>query len=263
MSMTATIKDIVDGARSHEFWVTFAQNDIKSKYRRSRLGQIWITLSVAIFIGVIGSIYNTRFSSGMANYMAYLTVGYIVWLFMSDIMVSGCNVLIKAKAFMLQKPWPISVFYFRYIYSQILTNLHHCILIIPVFLWLELWPGLQGIVLALLGYLWMIFSAFWVSMLVSITAVRYRDFAPIIQSLMRMAFFATPVFWVYHPVGDLVDKVIQLNPFFYYVSIVRDPLLTGTVSLNEWLISVGMGLTVMVLALVVFSRTRNKIIYWL
>ena len=56
MEIREAFYDIIFGAKNFQFWTVFATNDVKSKYRRSKLGQGWITLSVAIFLVVIGSL---------------------------------------------------------------------------------------------------------------------------------------------------------------------------------------------------------------
>src|SRR4051812_38921137 len=50
--------DILESVTVNDLWRTFAWNDVMARYRRSRLGQFWITISVAIFIGSIGFFYG-------------------------------------------------------------------------------------------------------------------------------------------------------------------------------------------------------------
>ena len=64
-----------------EFWGTFAWNDVKARYRRSRIGQFWITISVGLFVLGVGLVYSGIFGIPMAQYMPRVAVAYVVWTF--------------------------------------------------------------------------------------------------------------------------------------------------------------------------------------
>ncbi len=257
------IQDVIDGAKSYEFWMTFGMNDIKAKYRRSKLGQWWITLSVALFILVIGALYQGIFNADSKTYLVYVAIGYIIWLFMQDSIGSGCLVIAQAKPFLLQKKWPISTFIYRLVYREILIFFHHVVLVPPLFLWLGLWPGLIGIFYSILGMLLVIFTSFWIIFLLAIISLRFRDFSPIIQSLLRMAFFATPIIWQERNLGQLGEYINLLNPFGYFLKIVREPLLGNSFPQQAWLVSSCISVGLLVLTLCVFASTNKRIQYWL
>ena len=80
----STVSDeIVAGFRVWRVWGIMGWDDIRQRYRRSVLGPFWITLSMGIFILLLGIIYSRLFHIELQHYMPYLTVGYIVWGFMS------------------------------------------------------------------------------------------------------------------------------------------------------------------------------------
>lgn len=263
MGIGAAVKDVIDGFKLRQFWMTFGLNDIKAKYRRSKLGQWWITISVAFFITVIGGLYRGIFDADSGNYLAYLAIGYITWLFIQDSVNSGCNILAQAKAFMLQKSWPTSTFVYRLVYKELLVLAHHAILLPPIFLWLGLWPGLSGLFYGFMGLCMTAFTSFWVVFLLAIISLRYRDFPPIAQSLMRMAFFATPIIWIERDLGAFGDLVTLLNPFGYFIKIVRDPLLGMGFPIQAWLIAITISLLMVLISLLTLSLTKNRLSYWL
>ena len=129
MTLKNFFLDIFLGIKKYNFWMTYGINDIKTKYRRTKLGQWWITLSVALFLFIIGGFFKGAFYADFDIYLAYLSVGYISWLFMQDCVNGGCNILIQSKSFLLQKSWPISIFIFRFIYREIIILLHHAVLL--------------------------------------------------------------------------------------------------------------------------------------
>lgn len=263
MILQHAIADVRDGAVQHEFWRTFAANEIASRYRRSRLGQFWITLSVAIFIIVIGGLYRGIFDADRGTYFAYFAVGYIVWILISDTISRSCSLFVSNKTFLLQRATPVSVFSYRLVLIEIYTFAHHLVILPPIFLYLGLWPGIGGLVQSLLGLVLIVYVAFWTSLVLGIAALRYRDLAPISQSLVRMAFFATPIIWVERDLGGFGEVVNTLNPFRYFLTLVRAPLLREPVAMSDYAVSLGLAALLTLAALALLERTRSRITYWL
>ena len=263
MTFKEAIYDLTNGAKNHEFWMTFGMNDVKAKYKRSRLGQWWITLSVALFIFVIAGLFRGVFSVESDNYLAYVSVGYVLWLFMQDSINTGTVILAQAKPFLMQRKWPISTFVYRLVYREILIFLHHIVLLPPIFMWLGLWPGFVYMAYAFLGLAMVIFTGFWVVMIVSIIGLRYRDIQPIIQSFLRMAFFATPIIWLNRDLGAMGNWIVMLNPFSYFVQLVRDPLLDQVFPTQAWLVAIGITPIMISATIFVVSKFSERITFWL
>ena len=262
MTLKNFFLDIFLGIKKFNFWKTYGVNDIKSKYRRTKLGQWWITSSVALFLIIIGGFFKETFYDDSHIYLAYLSVGYISWLFMQDCVNGGCNILIQSKSFLLQKSWPISVFIFRFICREIIILLHHVVLLIPIFLFLGYSQGISGIVLSLCGLILTIFTAIWVSLFFSIICLRYLDISLFIKSTMRMIFFATPIIWIDRNFGQIGELMILYNPFAYFIKIIRDPLLGYGFPSEAWIVAIVISISCFFISLTTLSITKNKLNYW-
>lgn len=259
----SALQDIADGIKNYQFWMTFGSNDITSKYRRTKLGQLWITLSIAIFILVLGVIFGNNFYPENEIYLAHLSVGYISWLFMQDCVNSGSSILTEGKPFLLQKNWPKSIFILRLVYRETLIFLHHIVLLPIIFIWLKILPGINDLIFGLCGLIFTIFTAFWVVLFVSIIGIRYRDFPKVIQSLMRIAFFTTPIIWVDRSIGRLGEILITYNPFVYFLKIIRDPLLGNGFPSDAWIVASIISIFCILISLITLSITKDKLNYWL
>ncbi|MGN5480598.1 hypothetical protein ACTMU2_39275 [Cupriavidus basilensis] len=75
----AGLKDIQASFGGWHVWWTPALNDVKRRYRRSRLGQFWLTLSMAITIGGLGTVYSTLFKMDVAEYLPYISITFVFW----------------------------------------------------------------------------------------------------------------------------------------------------------------------------------------
>ena len=66
--------DMVRGLLAWEIWTLLGVSDIRQRYKRSRLGQFWITASMAIFIVSIGVVYSLLFNQPIYDYVPLLAV---------------------------------------------------------------------------------------------------------------------------------------------------------------------------------------------
>src|SRR6266516_1216378 len=83
--------DVVEGMSKSWMWWTMATQDIALRYRGSVLGPFWLTISMAIMIAALGLIYSRLFNMEINRYLPFLTVGLVVWQFVSSVMIDGCN----------------------------------------------------------------------------------------------------------------------------------------------------------------------------
>ena len=73
------IRDIIDGALLWGLWGSLAWEDIRQRYRRSKIGPFWLTISMGVMIAGMGFLYAELFHTDVHSYLPYLAVGVIVW----------------------------------------------------------------------------------------------------------------------------------------------------------------------------------------
>src|ERR1700733_9642855 len=69
--------EILAGFRAWRIWTILGWDDIRQRYRRSVLGPFWITLSMGIFLLLLGVIYSRLFHMDLPTYLPYLSLGFI------------------------------------------------------------------------------------------------------------------------------------------------------------------------------------------
>ena len=92
-------------------------------------------------------------------------------------------------------------------------------------------------------------------------SARFRDVPPIISSVMQIAFFMTPIFWMPSSLPDR-QAFVHFNPFYYLVEVVRAPLLGQTPPLSVWLTVIAFNCVAAPVAIIFFARCRARIPFW-
>ena len=259
---TATaIADIVSGALLWRLWGRLGWNDILQRYRRSLLGPLWLTASMAIMVVALGVLYAELFKTPVDRLMPYLSVGVVIWTLVSSFLTEAGSLFTSSESYIKQIRLPYSVYVYRSCWSKLIIFAHNAIIYFGVLLYFEIWPGAIAL-LALPGLLLVLLNGALMSLCIGMVSARFRDIPQVIGSLVQIAFFVTPIFWT----PDLLQGrtfVLDFNPFYHLVEIVRGPLL-GTVPSGENYLAVAL-ITVVnaVVAGAFFIRFRARISYWI
>ena len=91
MSLLIAIKDIKEAIKQHDLWRTLAWYDILGRYRRSVLGPIWITLSMAVTVSAMGPLYGSLFNFDPTEFIPHLLLGLIFWALMSSVITESVH----------------------------------------------------------------------------------------------------------------------------------------------------------------------------
>jgi ABC-type polysaccharide/polyol phosphate export permease len=97
--LSPALADLCEGLSQIEFWHIFAANDVRARYRRSRLGEFWLVISLGVFVIAVGGVYGRLLGQQMADYLPRLTIGFVLWTLFSTLTNDRCQSLISAKAF--------------------------------------------------------------------------------------------------------------------------------------------------------------------
>ena len=262
--VSATRLAVADFARAivlWRLWVSMGWQDIKQRYRRSMLGPFWLTLSMAIMIGALGFLYGRLFGIELATYMPFLTLGVIIWGFISSVITDGCTSLISAEGFIRQVRLPFTLHALRSVWRNLIMLAHNAVVFIPVVIIFQIWPGWSAL-LIIPGMVLLIINSVWVTLLLGAVCARFRDIPPIAASLVQVAFFLTPIIWMPELLRDRV-MFAEANPFYHFVEILRAPLLGIVPQMQTYNVVIGVTMAGWAVTWLFFRRFRCRLAYWI
>jgi lipopolysaccharide transport system permease protein len=133
--------------------------------------------------------------------------------------------------------------------------------IVVVFLLLRIWPGAMALLAIPALPLWIV-DALAVALLLGGICARFRDIMPIVNSVMQIAFFLSPVIW---KPAQLKEYAVWLpfNPFYDMLEILRSPLLGEAPSPLVWVGALGYSAVLCAMAWLFFMRSRGRIAFWI
>ena len=256
--------DILQGARARHLWGLLGWQDIRRRYRRSVLGPLWVTISMGVLVSVLGALYGNLLNVEFAVYVPHLALGFIVWTLLSGLITDGCIAFTSAESIIKQTDLPLSVHVYRMVCRNLFIFCHNVGIFVAVAAVFSIWPGWTGL-LALPGLALLCLNGMWVGLILGTVSARFRDVPPIVASIVRIAFFATPIIWMPELMSrreEMLGLVLDLNPFFHFLELVRAPLLGQAPGLPSWLAVSGMTLVGWFATFALFRRYRRRIAYW-
>jgi ABC-type polysaccharide/polyol phosphate export permease len=241
-------------------WTMLAWNDIRQRYRRSTLGPFWITLSMAVFVSLLGVIYSRIFRVDIEIYLPFLTAGIVTWGFISQVINESCSAFQESERIIKQIRLPYGLHVFRVIWRNFIIFLHTIVIFIPVALLFRVQIGFT-IFLVVPGVILLLANLSWVALTLAILAARFRDITQIVATMTQIAMFATPIMW---PVSTLSGAtwIAETNPLYHFIELVRAPLLGGEPALLSWMVAVGTLVIGLALSLMLLNRASRRIVFW-
>jgi homopolymeric O-antigen transport system permease protein len=258
----AGFRDVIEGLENWRIWHLIGSSDLRRRYARSRLGQFWLTLSTGILIGSLGLVWSVLWKMPMSEMMPYFATSMIIWTFITGVLGDATTVFATQGRYFLNERMSFATAIDALVYQNLLVLLHNAVIIVLVFVGFWRPIGFES-VLAIPGLCLALITGMWLSYLIAIACTRYRDLGQVVTSLLQIAFFVTPVLWKTSFVPEPYRRLIELNPFAIYLSLIRDPLLGQTVPLRYWAIAIIITFGGFLLSLPIIGRYHRRVVFWL
>jgi lipopolysaccharide transport system permease protein len=255
------LDDVLGGLRLWRLALSLGWLDIRLRYRGSVLGPFWLTISTGVMVGALGFLYSALFHMSLRAYLPFLALSQVLWGFLASLVGEACGSFTESEAVIRSTRMPFFLFAIRILVRNVLVLGHNICVIVVVFLIMMIWPGSTGLLAILALPLWIV-DALALSLLLGAICARFRDIIPIVNSVMQIAFFMSPVIWKPEQLG--ANAVwLPFNPFYDLLEIVRAPLLGEAAPLFVWVAALVYSGILCGLAWLFFARTRGRIAFWI
>ncbi len=258
--MSLALQDLKKAVFLHRVWLHLGWVEVKQRYRRSIIGPWWITLSMLIFIVMMGIVFSRLFHQSLAEYIPFFTAGFLFWTFISSSVTEAAEIFKSNGSYIKQINLPLSLYVFKHMVRQVICLMHNAVVYLLVCAFFKFNPGIK-VFLVFPGFLFFLLNVSWICFFVAMISSRFRDLVPIITTCVQIAFFITPISWM----PRLLEQnpaVLKYNPLVYLLDIVRSPLLGMMPSMMSYMVVSTMTCIGFILSFWIFSKVRSRIAFW-
>lgn len=261
--ITIAIKDLQRCNQKLDLALMLGWQDIRQRYRRSTLGPFWLTISMGVMIAMIGIVFGQVLNTPMEEYLPFLATGIILWTCISTTVVDSSSAFIEAQGMIRQLNLPLSLYTVRVLWRNIVI-LGHNIIILPL-VFLVIGHRISWEIIWLVpGFLVFCWNLLWISLILSTFCTRFRDMPQIVNSLLQVFFYITPIIWMPNALNARsASLLVEPNPVYHLLELVRAPILGTCPTTVNWITSLTFAFLGSVISLWFFGKYKKRIAYWL
>jgi lipopolysaccharide transport system permease protein len=243
-------------------WSFLAWTDIEARYRRSRLGPFWISLSALLSTVAISYVYGILFKQPLRTFFPYVALGIVLWQFISGSMVEVSAAIVANRALLLGSPITPSWLCYRIVFRNLLILGHTLLVVIPILAFLAP-SSLLSLPISIAGLLLVSCIVWSWGTSVAILSIRVGDLPQLINAAIGLLFLVTPVLWSKEFLGQSGALLTELNPFAHMLVVVRAPIVGEHFHVHSWLICFLLAVIGLLTMIKIQSHFKSKFMPWL
>jgi ABC-2 type transport system permease protein len=250
-----------DTFRNRQLIWALALKDLKLRYKRSLLGFLWALLNPMLLMVVLAVVFSTVMPIHVTHYAIFLLSVLLPWTFFAQSLsyaaesIVGNGDLIK-KVAVTKTVFPIAAVVSNLI--NLLLSMIPLVLIVLVmrhpfhWTWVFLPVPLLALTIFTLGATFFFATA----------NVYYRDVAHIIQVLLNVLFYLTPIIYAIDSIPHRYQWLFKLNPLLYALNGFRLSVYYGLLpSARSIIASFVCGFLALIIGFAVFRRHQDEFVF--
>lgn len=208
--------------------LSMSMSDFKAKYSGSAFGTIWAFVQPVVTLVLYWIVFEYGLKSKTADpkvpYILWLMSGMVPYLFLSDALNSTMNSFLEYSYLVKKVIFDISILPIVKLISSIVVHLAFIVLLFVVCGVYQFSPSLytlQLIFYLILLIIYILSLAYFLSTVV----VFFRDLSQIVNIIIQIGMWATPILWPVTNVGESSKWIFDINPVFYIIDGYRDAII--------------------------------------
>lgn len=227
MHQPSFLSALISACRQWKVALLLAHAGIVETRRANRIALLMPFLSVLLQSLFLGGVYSQLLGVDLKSYLPYLAVSLALWQGFAQFLsiASAYNDTIHCHmTFMRLSPYTFHIAGVIDATWALVARLAAALLVTIVAT--RSFPPLIGIILAMLGIFALSVLYLFLGVVLAYLLDKYRILKAMLPQVLFLAFLITPVVWQRQQLANSTF-VVDANPLYHGLEIVRTPLLTG------------------------------------
>ncbi len=253
-------KDLKAAFSLWHVWFYQAYHVISAKYKRTALGSLWISGSMVATSVSLSIVFGGIFGQNLKDALPFIMAGILCFGFAGYPLVEGHETFLSNGSIIKNHAYPFTFYIMEGTTRNFFMFFHNLIVFYLAMFIVSAAKIPHWTIIPALLVAW-IYMASW-GTITAMMASRYRDLRFLLPYIGQLMTFITPVFWRADQLTGWRRLIVDLNPVYGILEIVRAPLLGNIPPPQAWLLaSIAAGSGV-ILWLIFFPQLRRRIPFW-
>lgn len=216
----------------HLIW-KLARNDFKKRYAGSYLGAVWAMVQPVVTVIMYYVVFDVLMDSSrqMASdtipYVLFLTAGLVPWFYFTEALQNGTNALIEYNYLVKKVVFKISVLPIIKIIAATFIHVFFVGVLLVIGACYGYYPGIYTIQIVYYSFCLFVL-VLGICYTTCSVMVFFKDIGQIINILLQIGMWATPILWDVNGIDPKVQMVVKINPLVYIVNGYRSAIFEET-----------------------------------
>lgn len=205
---------------------------------------------------IIGLVFQFVLPIKIDNYFYFLFAGLLPWNLFSFTITKCTPLFLNERALIQKAKFPREAL----VLSIVFSNLFHFFIAITMFIALNMILGLftfWKLGLMILIILWLLTLTIGISFLLSSLFVKYRDIKFIVEAIIPLWFYATPIIYTKDILPSTLQTVLNFNPMTAIIELFQYAF-NHPVALNTTSIGISLTTTVLIFILGIYLFIKQS-----
>ncbi len=230
---------------------------IKSRYRKTWAGFIWVILNPLLMFGVQSLVFKKFLKLDLPDYFLFLIGGLLPWIFLTTTIQMGTPVFVNLSQLLRSfKINPMVI-----LSSQVLDGFLNFIasfilILLPLYLLSD--RSFLSLLLIPIALVPLFLGSLGITITLSILNVFFRDLNFVMGFIFNLLFFLTPVFYPKEFVPHEYQWMINFNPINYLIDPFRSVIYQNDIGIFFIAVLKGMAVAIGFISLSFYTWRRRR-----
>jgi ABC-type polysaccharide/polyol phosphate export permease len=245
----------------HELIQQLVQRDLISRYKRSFLGVAWTMLNPLGTMLILTLVFSRLFQS-VQGYPIYVLSGLVGWTFFSQTTSAALNQNVWGGSLLHRIYLPRTAFTMSALGTG-LVNLILAFVPLAIIMVALRYPFHPSIFFLPVSILFLAVFTLGIGLLFSTLAIYFPDVVDMFQVALTAWMYLTPIIYPAEIIPLAYQQwMLRLNPMYYFIEIMRQPVYDGTIPSIHFLAVGGMiAIITLLVGWLVFTWKANELTY--
>lgn len=238
--------------------ISLVKRDLKSRYKGSVLGFLWMFLNPLLQLFVYTIVFSTIMRMGIEKFYLFFFVALVPWLFFSTCLSAGTTIILNQQDMVKKIYFPREVLPISFTISQFVNMLLSFIVVFIVVAFSGVYIKISVLIFLPLIMLIEFILCLGITFMVSCLTVYFRDLEHILSIVSMAWMYLTPVIYPVEMVPEEFRALFYINPMTSIIIAYRDILYYGKAPHMITLLNATLlGIFVLIIGKFIFSRMQR------